>query len=41
MGHIEKNMRFYYIVRKSSIGHLLRTSRDYFAPPPKVLVFYR
>ena len=28
-------MRFYYILHEKSIGHLLRTSRDYFRPPPK------
>ena len=27
-------MRFYHILHKNSIGHLLRTSRDYFRPPP-------
>ena len=27
-------MHFYYILHKNSIGHLLRTSRDYFCPPP-------
>ena len=30
-------MLFYHILHKNSIGHLLRTSRDYFRPPPKVL----
>ena len=28
-------MRFYHILHKNSIGHLLRTSQDYFRPPPK------
>ena len=31
-------MRFYHILHKNSIGHLLRTSRDYMfapAPPPQ------
>ena len=28
---------FYHILHKNSIGHLLRTSQDYFRPPPKVL----
>ena len=28
-------MRFYHILHEKSIGHLLRTSRDYFRPPPK------
>ena len=27
-------MRYYYIRHKNSIGHLLKTSRDYFRPPP-------
>ena len=27
-------MRFYHILQKNSIGHLLRTSQDYFRPPP-------
>ena len=27
-------MRFYHILHKNSIGHLLRTSQDYFRPPP-------
>ena len=27
-------MRCYYILHKNSIGHLLRTSRDYVRPPP-------
>ena len=26
-------MRFYHILHKNSIGHLLRTSQDYFRPP--------
>ena len=30
-------MRFYYILHKNSIGHLLTTSWDYFRPLPKVL----
>ena len=29
-------MRFYHILHKNSIGHLLRTSRDYFRPPPSI-----
>ena len=28
-------MRFYHILLKNSIGHLLRISRDYYRPPPK------
>ena len=28
-------MPFYHILHKNSIGHLLRTSRDYFRPPPQ------
>ena len=27
-------MRLYHILHETSIGHLLRTSRDYFRPPP-------
>ena len=27
-------MRFYHILHKNSIGHLLRTSQDYFRTPP-------
>ena len=27
-------LRFYHILHKNSIGHLLRTSQDYFRPPP-------
>ena len=31
-------MGIYYILHKNSLGHLLRTSQDYFRPPPpKVL----
>ena len=26
-------MRFYHILHKNSIGHLLRTSHNYFCPP--------
>ena len=36
--HILKNMlqlmRYYQFLHKNSIGHLLRTSRDYFCPSP-------
>ena len=28
-------MRFYHILHKNNIGHLLGTSRNYFRPPPK------
>ena len=28
-------MRFDHILHEKSIGHLLRTSRDYFRPPPQ------
>ena len=28
-------MRFYHILHEKSIGLLLKTSRDYFRPPPK------
>ena len=31
-------MRFYHILHKNSIGHLLRTSRDYFRPPPPKVI---
>ena len=35
-------MRFYYILLRNNIGPLLRTSWDYFAPPPShISVFYR
>ena len=27
-------MRFYHILHKNSIGHLLGASQDYFRPPP-------
>ena len=27
-------MRFYCILHKNSIDHLLKTSRDYYRPPP-------
>ena len=30
-------MRFYHILHKNSIGHLLRTSQDYVRPPPQSL----
>ena len=30
-------MSFYHILHKNSIGHLLRTSQDYFRPPPQGL----
>ena len=26
-------MRFYYMLHENSIGHLMRTSREYFRPP--------
>ena len=29
-----KLMPIYHILHKNSIGHLLRTSQDYFRPPP-------
>ena len=28
-------MRFYHILHKNSIGHVLRSPRDYFSPPPQ------
>ena len=28
-------MRFFHSLHENSIGHLLRTPRDYFRPPPK------
>ena len=30
-------MRFYCILHRNSLGHLLRTSRDNIRPPPNVL----
>ena len=36
-------MRFYYILHKNSIGHLLRISWHYFRPPPpkkKSFIFF-
>ena len=29
-------MRFSHVLHKNSIGHLVRTSRDYFRPPPSI-----
>ena len=36
--HSLKLMCFSHILHKNSIGHLLRTSRDYFRPPPPLKV---